>query len=273
MWAFFWIRPNPIIDVYLFSYNLQRSVHKKWRIVLTLWAGSHGSQVPSPIHVSKSQHEGKVSTFEPQETIEIWFLFIKVGSWLVYAKSLEICVESWVLLLAQPNSQHKFQASPQKNIAMQASTSNLGVRTWDPCEVVSPNFHALNDWDCRDWPQVTWDLGLGTRVNQPHSVSILSRNIQLVAPSQLCHLLNEWENFWFDLMVKILCEVCSPHDRSTTAYRSSNSVSETWSQVSSSPFVLTSYILIHTPFDSLLTWSTTTPLHWHSCTWRFLNKW
>ena len=39
--------------------------------------------------------------------------------------------------------------------------------TWDlelgtPCEVVSPNFHALISEDCMDWAQVTSDLGLGT---------------------------------------------------------------------------------------------------------------
>jgi hypothetical protein len=27
-----------------------------------------------------------------------------------------------------------------------------------------PNFHALNGWDCTNWSQVTWDLGLETRV-------------------------------------------------------------------------------------------------------------
>ena len=74
------------------------------------------------------------------------------------------------------------------------TSSDLGLRTWDlvwsgksqppcsqwlrlhglissdlglgiVCEVVSPNFHALNGWDCMDWPQVTWDLGFGTHVN------------------------------------------------------------------------------------------------------------
>jgi hypothetical protein len=30
------------------------------------------------------------------------------------------------------------------------------------CEVVSPNFHALNGQDSTDWPQVSWDLGLET---------------------------------------------------------------------------------------------------------------
>ena len=38
------------------------------------------AQVPSPAHVSKSQHGGQVPTFEPQETIEMWFTFIEVGS-------------------------------------------------------------------------------------------------------------------------------------------------------------------------------------------------
>jgi hypothetical protein len=36
-------------------------------------------------------------------------------------------------------------------------TRDLGHGT--PCEVVSPNFHALNGWDCMDWPHVTWGLG------------------------------------------------------------------------------------------------------------------
>jgi hypothetical protein len=37
------------------------------------------------------------------------------------------------------------------------------LRTSDLCEVVvSPNFLALNNWDCIDRPQVTCNLGLGT---------------------------------------------------------------------------------------------------------------
>ena len=35
-----------------------------------------GSQVPILTHVSKSQHGGKVPTFEPQATIEMWLIFI-----------------------------------------------------------------------------------------------------------------------------------------------------------------------------------------------------
>ena len=32
------------------------------------------------------------------------------------------------------------------------------LHTWDLCGVASPNIHALNGWDCIDWPQVTWGL-------------------------------------------------------------------------------------------------------------------
>lgn len=40
----------------------------------------------------------------------------------------------------------------------------LGTEDLHPlCEVISPNFHALNGCDCMDWPQVTRDLGLGTQ--------------------------------------------------------------------------------------------------------------
>jgi hypothetical protein len=39
-------------------------------------------------------------------------------------------------------------------------TWNLGLGT--PWKVVSPNFRALNGWDCTDLPQVTWALGLGS---------------------------------------------------------------------------------------------------------------
>ena len=60
-----------------------------------------GSQVPSPTHVSKSQHGGKVPTFEPQETIDIWLTIIKVRSSLFHANifvGLGLRVGSSILL-------------------------------------------------------------------------------------------------------------------------------------------------------------------------------
>ena len=57
------------------------------------WGPVHmGSQVPSPnshfplpTDVRKSQQGCKVPTFESQETIKIWLIIMKVGSWLFYA--------------------------------------------------------------------------------------------------------------------------------------------------------------------------------------------
>ena len=47
---------------------------------VTLCRSVHmGSRVPSPTHVSKSQHGGKVPTFEPQESIKIRYIIIEVG--------------------------------------------------------------------------------------------------------------------------------------------------------------------------------------------------
>ena len=47
--------------------------------------GLHG--IPSLIHVSKSQYGGTIPTRKPQETIKIWFIFIKARFWLIYAKT------------------------------------------------------------------------------------------------------------------------------------------------------------------------------------------
>jgi hypothetical protein len=47
-----------------------------------LRVGSHG--VPSPTHISKFQHGDKIPTFEPQEILEILFIYINVEFWLFY---------------------------------------------------------------------------------------------------------------------------------------------------------------------------------------------
>jgi hypothetical protein len=68
-----------------------RNIRTKWTkvsCILKEWqlrASIH--EVPSPTHVSKSQHGGKVPTLEPQTIIKIWLIIIKVGSWLFYDKT------------------------------------------------------------------------------------------------------------------------------------------------------------------------------------------
>ena len=98
-----------------------------------------GSQVPSSTHVSNSQHGGKVLTFEPQETIRIRFIIIEVGILIILCKSMNgTCVESGVYsLLLDPI----LNTSPKPRILKKC------------CHV---SIHVILG---------TWNLGLGTRVN------------------------------------------------------------------------------------------------------------
>jgi hypothetical protein len=54
----------------------ENCVMRCWGTNMNVGASSHVHEVPSP----KSQHEDKVPTFEPQETIKIRLIIIKVGS-------------------------------------------------------------------------------------------------------------------------------------------------------------------------------------------------
>ena len=78
------------------------------------------------------------------------------SSLFYHKKNHGTCVESWVLIFARPNSQHKSRASPPLQNML---SGRHPCHTWDswletPCEVVSPNFLVLNGWDCTDWAQV-----------------------------------------------------------------------------------------------------------------------
>ena len=96
-----------------------------------------GSQVPSPTHVSKSHYGGKVPTFEPQETIEVWLMIIKVGS---CSTQLSTLVPSLT-----------FMKCCHVGIHVILETQDFGTL----CEVTNHNFHALNSSDCTYFPRVT----------------------------------------------------------------------------------------------------------------------
>ena len=66
------------------------------------------SKVPSPTH-----GDG-VPTLECQQNFKIWFTSIKVEVGLFY-ENFGTCVECWVYIFTQPNSQYKSQASPSKS--------------------------------------------------------------------------------------------------------------------------------------------------------------
>ena len=55
---------------------------------------------------------------------------------------------------------------------------DLGLGT--PCDVVSPNFQALDGWDCMDRPEVTWDLGIGTPCEPPLGKFYDNGSLQMV---------------------------------------------------------------------------------------------
>ena len=95
-----------------------------------------GSQVPSPMHANKPQHEGKIPTLEPQETIKFWLVIIKIRSSLFYAKifmGLVLRAGSCFLLNLILNT------SPKPRLQKVLLSRH-------PCH--------------------TWDLGLGTRVKR-----------------------------------------------------------------------------------------------------------
>ena len=50
----------------------------------------------------------------------------------------------------------------QKALSCRQPCHNWDLGLGAMCEVVSPNFQALNGWDYTYWPQVYADLGLGT---------------------------------------------------------------------------------------------------------------
>ena len=121
-------------------------------INLAMRANSYG--LPS------SNLEAKLQLLSMKESYKSFLIIIKLGFWLFYAKiftCLGLRVGSSFLLYPTLDTSHKPHV--REIVAM----SYLGLRT--PSEVVSPNFRALNSRDCME--QVTWDLWVGTHVNQP----------------------------------------------------------------------------------------------------------
>ena len=66
-----------------------------WGLVEPLRASSHGSKVPCPTCVSKSQHGGKVPTCEPQEPLKYSWLSLKSNLDFFIYKICRTWVESW----------------------------------------------------------------------------------------------------------------------------------------------------------------------------------
>ena len=111
---------------------------------------SHGFSSPMS-HVPSLTHVSRVPTFEPQNYSNMVYIYKNENLNYFMQNILGTCVEN-----TSPKSHL------QKVLPCRHSCHNWKFKTWNPCEVVSPNFHSLNDWVCSDSPQVNWDLGLVT---------------------------------------------------------------------------------------------------------------
>ena len=133
---------------HLLEYIILKAGHLKWTLsqywcqdfaihMYTWGEFTQGpkTQVPSPTHVCKFQHGGKVLTCEPQVTTKMWLIILKVGLSLFYAKIF----------------------------------AGLGLRVGysfflDPTCNTSPKPHLQKALPGRH-PCHSWDLGFGTHVN------------------------------------------------------------------------------------------------------------
>ena len=125
----------------------------------TLLRAGQFTRVPSPTHVSKSPHGGKVFTCESQWSLKIWLIIIKVRFWLFYANIfMGLRVKSWLcsIQLATQIPSLTFKKCCHVGIHVIVGTHDLELGV----KLVSPNLCDLNGWDCMDW--TFSDLGLGT---------------------------------------------------------------------------------------------------------------
>ena len=136
------------LDTYFWALTISRS-----QLLACVWSGS---QVPSPTHVKKSQHVGKISTCEPQVTTKIWLIVIKVGSWLFcanYSWGLGLRVGSSFLLNPTCNTSSKPHLQKVLSCRHPCHSWDLGLGA--QCDLVSPNFYSprgftlLSSWTPR----------------------------------------------------------------------------------------------------------------------------
>ena len=85
---------NIVWDVFLLE-----PLHPRWMSLRRRYepqairAGSHG--IPSPTHVNKSQHGGRVRAFEPQEPVNLYGLcgILSILDYSMQKHSWELCPE------------------------------------------------------------------------------------------------------------------------------------------------------------------------------------
>ena len=95
------------------------------KVYLRLGAGSHG--VPS----LKSQHEGKVPTFEPQESKKNLIYILQSQILIVLCKNIhKTCVEIGSSFLPNPTLNTRPKPHLQKTLPCRLPCHTRGLRTW-----------------------------------------------------------------------------------------------------------------------------------------------
>ena len=108
---------------------MRRCVSKILGEILFPKASSHG--VPSPTHVSKSQYMAtKSQLLSLKRPLKFVLYSLKLDLDYLWKQSWDLC---WHLGLALYSTQSttQVQVSPPKSVAMQASLSFLGLRSWE----------------------------------------------------------------------------------------------------------------------------------------------
>ena len=114
----------------------------------------------APLMVASPNMEAKSRLFEPRVTLRIWLIIIKVGSWTCYEQyAWDSCWELSVVFCLTRLWTQAPNLTPQKVLPSRHPCHVGDLRLGTSCVVVSPNFRALNGWDCTDWLGVPWDLG------------------------------------------------------------------------------------------------------------------
>ena len=160
-----------------------------------------GSEVP--LMPTSPNMEAKSQVLSLKKSLKQGLISVKVSFWLLHAKKISglcelglalcsthcnteyhdqcygqrACIHAgiyiralFLLFLLLCSTQHSTQIAHLTSKKLCHVGNHAILKTWDPCEVVRPNFHILNGRGWKDWPQVKWALGLGTCVHQPWEV-------------------------------------------------------------------------------------------------------
>ena len=132
--------------------------------------------------------------------------------------------------------------------------------TWDLCEVVRPDCHALNGWDCTNWPRMKWDLGLCTDPKMSCKCYSKSTNGRWVWNSSKETFLKIWSIF--KSLVLELSASDNRQDNHLVVRASSHMSQEPWPCYGEDPWLSSkgrSMGVIRSHVPSSIVWSESTP--------------